>query len=209
MTQPSSRYDPSTREKLRKVDWDEVFPPVLKYAKSVAWKFGQSGIDVDPFELINEAIARAYGIGTRGTFRNWNQQNCSEAHIFLIGIIRSITSHEAEHLSDFPTESIFKENGATKEDRLFKNEDETQGTFKPNNPEEELIEEENLQPIMDELERISQEDEELGMIILCNEDGIGKSSEITEETGYEIKKVYRLRRKLRQRLKDFNPKLKK
>jgi len=209
MSQTSPRYDPSTLEKLKKVDWDEVFPRVLKYAKSRAWKFGQSGIDADPLAMINEALARAYGIGTRGTFRNWDQEKCPKAHIFLIGIIRSITSHEAEHLSEFPTESILNDDGTLNEKRLFRNEDKTQENSRPMDPEEELVEGENLQPLMDELQRISQEDEELGMIILCIEDGIGKASEIAEETGYEIKKVYRLQRKLRLILKNFNPKLRK
>jgi hypothetical protein len=201
MSQSDQRYDPSTREKMSKIDWDEVFPRVLKYAKSRAWKFSQSGIDADPLAMINEAVARAYGIGTRGTFRNWDEANCPKAYNFLIGIIRSITSHEAEHLSEFTPEPILKDDGIINE--------KMQETSRSPDPEEKLIEEENEQPLLDELKRISAEDEELGMIILCIEDGISKASEIAEETGYEILKVYSLQRKLRLILKDFNPGLRK
>jgi len=119
-----------------------------------------------------------------------------------------MTNHKAEHVSDFPKESLYNEDGSTKDDKVLKFGDETEGFQKAKNPEEELIEAENLQPLMDELNKLSNEDEDLGMIILCIEDGISKTRRIAEATGYDRKKVNNLLRKLRRRLENYGPKLK-
>ena len=208
MPRHSLKYDPSIREELDKADWNSVFPPVLKYAVWRAKKFAWIGNELDPEALVSEAIARAYGVGTGGTCRNWNINKCPKLETFLIGIIKSMTSHKAEHVADSPKESLCNKDGSTKDDKLLKSGDETKGFQKPKNPEEELIEAENLQPLMDELDELSDEDEELGMTILCIEDGISKTRHIAEATGYDRKKVNNLLRKLRRRLENYNPKLK-
>ena len=208
MLRHSPKYDLSIREELDKADWANVLPPVFKYAVWRAKKFAWIGDEVDPDALVSEAIARAYGFGTGNTYRNWNKDKCPKLENFLIGIIRSMTSHKAEHAADFPKESLCNEDGSTKDDKLLKSGDETKGFLKPKNPEEELIEAENLQPLMDELDKLSDEDEDLGMIILCIENGISKTRHIAEETEYDGKKVNNLLRKLRQRLKNYTPKLK-
>ena len=204
----SQQYDTSIHKELEKADWGAVFPAVLKYAISRSKKFKWLGDEVDPKALVCEAIARAYGIGTGGTYRNWNKEKYPKLENFLISIIRSITSHKAEHESGFPKEPLFNKDGSPKDNKLFKSGDETRGFQKPKNPEEELIEAENLQLLIDELDRLSQEDEELGMIIICIEDGITKTRYISEATGYDRKKVNNLLRKLRRRLENYNPKLK-
>lgn len=208
MSRHSPKYDPSILEELKKADWDKVLPPVLKYAVWRAKKFAWIGDEVDPDALVSEAIARAYGFGTGNTYRNWNKDKCPKLENFLIGIIRSMTSHKAEHVADFPKESFCNEDGSAKDDKLLKSGDETKGFLKPKNPEEDLIEAENLQLFMVELDKLSDEDEELGMIILCIEDGISKTRHIAETTGYDRKKVNNLLRKLRRRLENYDPKLK-
>jgi len=207
MSRHFPKYDPSIREELDKADWANVLPPVFKYAIWRAKKFAWIGDEVDPDSLVNEAIARAYGFGTGNTYRNWNKDKCPKLENFLIGIIRSMTSHKAEHVSDFPKESLFNEDGSTKDDKLLKFGDETEGFQKPKTPEEKLIEADNLQSIMDELDKLSDEDEALGMIILCIEDEISKTRHIAEATGYDRKKVNNLLRQLRRRLENYNPKL--
>ena len=182
MSRHSPKYDSSIFEELKKADWDKVLPPVLKYAVWRAKKFAWIGDEVDSEALVREAIARAYGVGDRGTYRNWNKDKCPRLETFLIGIIRSMTSHKVEHASDFPKESLYNADGSTKDAKVLKSGDETKGFLKPKNPEEEFIEAENFQPLMDELDKISNEDEELGMIILCIEDGISKTRHIAEAT---------------------------
>lgn len=207
MSKSSQEYDPSIREELKNVDWKAVFPRVLKYARSRARMFSSLGNSVEPEDLVNEAVARAYGIGTRGTFRNWDKEKCQEFDVFLIGIIKSITSQQAEHLRKFPSESIFGKNGSTIENNILDlaKADEV----RDNNPEKEIIGRENLESLMIELNRISEEDEELGLIIVCAEMGIRKAKDIAEETGIDPKRVYKLQEKLRNRLESFNPRIRK
>ena len=209
MLQHSSKYDPSIHEKLEKADWDAALPRVLKYAVSRAKIFKWLGDEVEPEALVQEAIARAYGTGTRGNYRNWNREKCPDLVSFLIGIIRSMTSHEAEHGSEFPKESLFDEDGSPKDEKLLKSADEVAGALMPKTSEVELIENENLRTLNDELDSISVEDEDLGLVIVCIEDGISKPRHIAEETGFEINKVNNLLRKLRRKLDKYNPKTKK
>lgn len=209
MLKHSSKYDPSIHEKLEKADWDAALPRVLKYAVSRAKIFKWLGDEVEPEALVQEAIARAYGTGTRGNYRNWNREKCPDLANFLIGIIRSMTSHEAEHGSEFPKESLFDEDGSLKDEKLLKSADEVAGALMPKTSEVELIENENLRTLNDELDSISVEDEDLGLVIVCIEDGISKPRHIAEETGFEINKVNNLLRKLRRKLDKYNPKMKK
>jgi DNA-directed RNA polymerase specialized sigma24 family protein len=209
MLKHSSKYDPSIHEKLEKADWDAALPRVLKYAVSRAKIFKWLGDEVEPEALVQEAIARAYGTGTRGNYRNWNREKCPDFANFLIGIIRSMTSHEAEHGSEFPKESLFDEDGSPKDEKLLKSADEVAGALMPKTSEVELIENENLRTLNDELDSISVEDEDLGLVIVCIEDGISKPRHIAEETGFEINKVNNLLRKLRRKLDKYNPKMKK
>lgn len=209
MLQHSPKYDSSIYEELRKADWDAVLPRVLKYAVSRAKMFKWLGDEVEPEDLVQEAISRAYGIGTRGAYRNWNKETCPDLGDFLIGIIRSMTSHKAEHEAGFPSESIFNEDGSPKDAKILRSYNETVGLSKLNNPEEENIEKENLQALQEELDRLVDEDEDLGMVILCIEDGISEPRNIAELTGINKDKVNNLLRKLRRKLDKYNPKRKK
>ena len=207
MSQDSSMYDPSIHEELKKVNWDTVLLTVLKYAVWRAKKFDWLGEKVDPEALVQEAMARAYGIGTAESYRNWDREACPDIAVFLKGIIRSMTSHKAEHEARFPKESLFLEDGSPKDNKLFTSANETTGVFKPKTPEDELIEAENLQSFMNTLDSLEAEDEDLGMVILCIEDGISRPRFIARETGFEIDKVNNLLKKLRRKLKSFNPKI--
>jgi DNA-directed RNA polymerase specialized sigma24 family protein len=208
MLQHSSKYDPTIHEELGKADWDAALPRVLKYAVFRAKIFRWLGDKVEPETLVQEAIARAYGIGSKENYRNWNTKTCPDLGDFLIGIIRSITSHKAEHEAEFPSESLFNEDGSPKDEKILKSADETAGASKPKTPEEEIIENENLQAFKDELDRLSDEDGDLGMVILCIEEGISKPRHIAEEAEFDKEKVNYLLKRLRRRLKKYNPKMK-
>jgi hypothetical protein len=209
MLQHSSKYDPSIREALKKADWNAVLPRVLKYAVSRAKIFSWLGDKVDPEVLVQEAIARTYGNGTRGNYRNWNREKCPDLANFLIGIIRSMTSHDAEHGVEFPKESLFKEDGSPKDEKILKSADETARVLMPKTPEVELIENENFRSLKDQLDSISIDNEDLGLVIVCLEDGISKPRQIAQETGFDINNVNNLLRKLRRKFDKFNWKMKK
>lgn len=206
MFQSSGVYDPSIRDELDKVDWDLVLPRVFKYAVWRARQFAWLGEEADPEALVHEAIARAYGVGSGGTYRNWNREKCPDVVAFLNGIIRSITSHGAEHFADFPMESILEEDGSPKDNKLFKSANVSAGALRPKTPEDELGEAENLQALMNFLDKLADTDEDLGMMILAIKDGIGRPREIAQETGFEVGKVYNLLKRLRRKLRRFDPK---
>jgi len=208
MLQHSPKYDPTIHEELDKADWDAVLPRVYKYAESRAEMFRWLGNEVEPEALVQEAFARAYGIGDRESYRNWNKESCPDLANFLIGIIRSMTSHDAEHGVKFPKESLFNEDGSPKDEKILKSVDETAGVYKPKTPEEEIIENENLQTLTDELDHLSDGDEDIGMIILCIKEGISKPRYIAETIGFDKEKVNYLLKRLRRRLANFNPKMK-
>jgi len=208
MLQHSSKYDPTIHEELNKADWNDARPRVLKYAVFRAKIFKWLGDEVEPEALVQEAIARAFGIGNRGNYRNWNREKCPDLENFLIGIIRSMTSHDAEHGTEFPKESLFNEDGSPKDEKILKSADETAGAFKPKTPEEKIIENENLRTFKGQLDCLSDGDEDLGMVILCIEEGISKPRHIVEETGFDKKKVNSLLKRLRRKLEKYKPKMK-
>lgn len=205
------KYDLSVREELDRVDWDSVFPKVLNYAiwrtkKIMGLQANRETLGEKARRLVQEAVARAYGIGTRDTYRNWNKETCPDIVVFLNGIIRSMTSHTVEHETKFVKESLFSENGSFKNNKLFAAVDTITQYYKPKSPEEKLIETDNFQKLMDVLDRLENEDEDLGMVILCIKDGVSKPRHISQETGLEISKINNLLKKLRRKLKDFKPK---
>ncbi len=207
MQEYSEKYDASIQKDLDDADWNAVLPEVLKYAVERAKKFKWLGTyRMEPEELVQEAIVRAYGVGNDGGYRNWNKQDCPNLAKFLNGIIKSITSHEADHVVNFANEPIYNE-GQSKDEKILKL-DDTAEISKPKTPEEEFLEEENLRTFDDELDKLADGDVDLGMVILCIKDGIGEPRNIADETGLEIEKVYNLKRKLRRKLKKYQPKRK-
>ena len=58
---------------------------------------------------------------------------------------------------------------------------------------------------MDVLDRLENEDEDLGMVILCIKLETSEPRYIAQETGFEIRKVNNLLKKLRRKLKNFKP----
>ena len=84
--------------------------------------------------------------------------------------------------------------------------DTTEWLYRPKTPEEKLIEDENLQKLVNVLNNIENENEDLGMVILCIKEGISKPRYIAQEIGFEINKVNNLLKKIRRKLKDFKPK---
>ena len=194
-------YDSSIREELDRADWDEVLIRVFKYAKFRARKFFWLGDKVDPYELVQEAIALAYGVGTGGNYRNWKKKEYPDLAKFLMGIIRSISSHIAEHENEYSKESHFYIEGSPK--------DKLESLSSPINIEIEFIENENLISLESQIENLCSNDDDLALIVMCLEDGISKPRFIAEETGLDISKVNNLLKRLRRKLDKLNPKMKK
>jgi DNA-directed RNA polymerase specialized sigma24 family protein len=206
VTHGKEKYDPTTRDELDKLaqaEWEEACTRALKYAQWRAAKYGWLGVAVDPQDLVHEAIARAYGVGAGGTYRNWNKERYPTLKDLLISIISSMTSHEAEHSERFRNTSLYREDGTLREleaEALAGGAGPTGVRF-PTTPEEEILLAERRESISKELHKIAEGDVDLGMVILCLEDGTCAPREIAEEAGLDRETVYEKLRTLRRKAK--------
>jgi DNA-directed RNA polymerase specialized sigma24 family protein len=200
--------DEETREKLNNANWDTILPKVLKYAHWRARMY--RGLPSPESEdLVQEAISLAFGVGPDGTHRKWNCEKCPDLTQHLIGIIRSITSHETERLRKYR----HKHFGATKEgnqqDRL---EIEASLAFsdKIPTPEQIIAGEQRAREIIEELDKISVGDEEMQLVLMCIfDDGFTKPQEIADATGYEVKSVYNILKRIRRKARELYDSIKK
>lgn len=215
MSVTSDRYDPSNIDEILNQDWQEVFPRVLKYAIARSRKYYWIGdASVNPEDLVNEAVARALGIGNDGTYRNWNKDKYPGIVNFLISIIDSMTNHEAEHAFKFRNEPYLYEDGTEKistqtEDNIHsKSMDCDVGDLQYSNKyniEETMIIKQEYDLLVMNIKAVAAGDEEMEMILMCIEDDISKPAEISSVTGYDIKIVYKVLRRLRSKLEAIKP----
>jgi DNA-directed RNA polymerase specialized sigma24 family protein len=205
LNQKSSKYNPAIRAELDNEDWDNILPRVLKYAVARSKRYYWLGYVVEPEELVHEAISLAYGKGKNETYRNWNKKNYPKLEDFLISIIESITSHKADHAMRIKIKPLFNEDGTLNDFEENISSEWTKNKENLNSPEDEIIKSESLLAIIDKLKTISEEDEEIGMLILCIEDGISRPRDISKETGYDVNRVNNIFKRLRTKLKEFKP----
>ena len=204
-------YDLANLDKLEAADWDSALPKVYKYARWKCRYYAQLGCDFDPLQLVDEAVARAYGVGTsstdEATYRNWNQETCPDLAIFLIGIIKSMLSHLKVHHEKFRSEAL--DNEEVESEKLKTLDFEAQdsiylsGLIRPKTPEELLILKDQREEFLSFLNDISAADEEIAMVLMAYEDGAVKASEVTEATEYEIVRVYNINKRLSRKIRQF------
>jgi hypothetical protein len=189
------KYNPKIREELEKADWKEISFKLLWYATSKAKMLRAIGIaDVDPEDLIQEAISLAYGVGPNDTYRNWNKELYPDLVGFLISVIKSIVSHKKENREKFKTQTIDDDFG-----------DKDLKPLSPENPEELVTKKHDLAKLKQAIYERVKGDEEVGMVLLCFEDRISKPQQIAEETDYDINRINNALRRLRRKTKDLAP----
>lgn len=214
MSVTSTRYDHANIDEIRNQNWLEVLPRVLKYAVARSKKYYWLGnSSVNPEDLVNEAVARALGVGKDDAYRNWNKDKYPDFVNFLISIIDSMTNHEAEHACKFKGESFFYDDGTEKINN--QTESNTHGKSidcsldgshsNQFDPEEMLIMKENYDSLIMKVKDVASGDDEMGMILMCIEYEISKPAEISAQTGFDIENVYKLLRRLRSKLADIKP----
>lgn len=200
--------DEETREKLNNANWDTVLPKILKYAH---WRLRMyTGLpSPDPEDLVQEAISLAYGIGPDGTHRKWNCEKCPDLAQHLIGIIRSITSHEIERLRKFRHKYFGTQKEGNQQDHL-EIEASLACSDKIPTPEQIVANEQRAKEIIDELDKISVGDEEMQLVLMCFfDDALTKPQEIAEATGFEVKRVYSIVKRIRRKARDLYDSIKK
>jgi hypothetical protein len=199
-------YDSATREKLDRVnqeEWEEALSRSLHYAQNKVKFISLFDCRIDAEELVSEAVARAFGVGTgkfdNVTYRNWNQDRYPLLVGFLISIIKSLVNHIFEEhvgLTFLPTVG---------EDDLQTNHVEglIQQKHPSETPELSLLYAERARQLIDALEVISCKDEEIGMLLLAIEAGYSKAADQAEQTGYDVSTIYNIRKRLKRKLETF------
>jgi hypothetical protein len=192
-TSEEGKYNQAIREELDDANWPEISLELLWYARSKAKMLRAIGIsEVDHEDLIQEAISLAYGVGPNKTYRNWNKEVYPDLASFLRSVIKSIVSHKKEH------HEKFKKDTSSLDDAIG---DKELRQLSPKGPEELVAEMYGLKNLKDTIYELVKGNEEIGMVLLCLEEGISKPQQISEETGYDVKKVNNILKMLRNKTK--------
>jgi hypothetical protein len=197
-------YDRSTIKKFDAINWSEIMPRLIKYARSKESILTKVCSELRYSDLLQEAIARVYGQGKNGKYRNWDSVKYPDLAIFLIFIMKEIVHREIATATTYKKEQLCWDAVPGEERELSIENYDSVDKQHSSNPEYLIIEKESIERLSDRLEVISDEDEELGLVLLCIFDGKTKSSQIAEETDLPIEKVYNLKRKLKRRLNCYN-----
>jgi DNA-directed RNA polymerase specialized sigma24 family protein len=185
-----NEYDPGVHKELDEADWPEILPRLLKYARARAKTFRFVGIaDVAPDDLVGQAIILAYS-----GKRRWNKKRYPELINFLISIIKSIANHKLQHYFQFKRDSLALDDVSDKSKELAQ--------LSPEDPEAIVTEKDSLLNLQKVLHEAVSGDEEAGMVLLCIETGKTKPKEIAEETGYDVKQINNIFKRLRRKTED-------
>jgi len=182
-------HNPEVREELdNQADWPEILPRLLKYAAAKTMNFRLLGIvDLDPMDLVSEAITLAYSGN-----RNWNKEVYPDPIDFLISVIGSIVNHKIKHYYKFKKGALLLDDTSDKTPELV--------SLSSQNPEAIVTEKDNLLNLQKAIYEAVAGDEEAGMVLLCIESEKTRPREIAEETGYEVKQVNNILKRLRRKI---------
>jgi hypothetical protein len=206
----NERYDPSIRKVLDRVDWKFILPKLLYYAQNQCRKFYWLGDQhLHPQDLVQEAISLAYGCGKNGGYRNWNKEYYPDLPSFLKSVIKSIVNHKIEHIKEFPHDSIDSHEGKGEANLDVVDAQVSKSIYGGTSqcsPEGNILRVENekvfSKRIM-KLKSLGDGDEEMGLVMICFEDGISTPREIAETTGYDVKRVNNILKRIRRKATDI------
>lgn len=206
----NGRYDPSIREDLTQADWKVILPQLLCFAQSQCRKFYWLGDGhLHPQDLVQEAIALAFGRGENGGYRNWNKEYYPDLPSFLKGVIKSIVNHKIQHIKEFPHDSMEPQDG--KGDDSIEGDDahvakSIYDGISSDSPEGNLVIVENKKEFSErvmKLKSLADGDEEMGLVMMCFEDGISTPREIAEATGYDVNNIYNIIKRIKRKARDI------
>jgi hypothetical protein len=199
----AAAFDPSIIEVLERVDWNYVYPRLLRYAIYKCKKFEWLGtITFDPESMTQEAVALAFGRGKDGNYRNWDRSKCPDIIKFLEGIVDSLVNHEYEKIKTFKTESIDYEN-QTSIDNLRNSDFSVQNyfdCFSVTDPASELEMKENILRMVTSIRHAADGNKTANMVVACLEQGMGKPRDIADEIGIDVNEIYQILRRLRDKI---------
>ncbi|MGB9498694.1 MAG: hypothetical protein ACKVE4_02885 [Dissulfuribacterales bacterium] len=199
-------YNKSLIEELDSVDWPAIMPALIKYAREKEQKLIRVGSDMVYIEIVKEAIARVYGQGKSGKYRNWDSAKYPDLSIFLKFVINDVVRREVSRLTGFNLEQLCWDDDSGEERAFSISPYDDADAHQYRTQEDSMTDMEGADRLSVILDEISDKDEDLGMIILCIKDGIVKREKIAETTGFDLVSVTNLRRKLKRRLSWYKEK---
>lgn len=197
---------------LEAADWNDI---ILKLTRYAIWRAGyytwrsrksdQLLGGKTPIDIACEAIKKV----CNGT-RNWDPDKYPNLLKHLMRIVDSDMGHLYFSLEHKKTGSLPQPRSdnisPTGFNEIPSDPSSPIHTHFPT-PEEALIssEEKDLEEkLKKELYNLVKGDEDLEMLLLCFEEGMDKPERIADETGWEISKVYSLKRKLKRKAAKIN-----
>lgn len=190
---------------LKTENWDEIAPRLIAHAKwkcaSYSWARNQHDLPkgLQAADIAMQAIDKLIS-----GERIWDKNNQPNLLFFLKSVIDSLiwhlvssSSHQNERPSGFRSK-IPTDNDSDPQDYDFII--DTASSSDPT-PENFLLNKENqarFWEIKNFLYELASGDEEVGMILLCMEEGIIKPKEIAEQLGLDVAKVNNAQKRLRR-----------
>ena len=200
-------YDTSIRDRLAIANWGEVWPRVVKFARAKELMWRKFGVKLGYLEIIQKAISRIYGVESGGKYRNWDFRRYPDLAFFLRFVIKDVIRDEIAKLADHSSEKLFRKDGSERDMGFVEEGADILGIFTRKSVEQVIIDEEEAKELLDILHEISETDSDLGLVVLCLEDGVRKRSEIAEITGFTRERVYSLLQKIQRKVKMRYPKI--
>ena len=191
---------------LEAADWKDIIKKLTHHANWRAslytWKSGSSYLlpsGKTPEDVALEAVGKILS-GTR----YWDPDKYPDLLAHLKWIVKSDISHlfsSEEHQKSVRMPET-KDSGKIKPD-ILESGSLLNSDGKTSTPEEELIAHEDRdfeERIKRELYSSVEDNDDLGLLLLCFEEGIDKPAEIAEKMGWDVTKVYNLKRTLLRRV---------
>ena len=205
-------------ELLEEAGWEEIVRKLTFFAygqarrypwRSRSYKILPGG--KTPEDIAVEAIEKVWN-----GKRDWDPERHPSLLLHLEWIVRSDMGHLFESTQHQKT-MRFPEIGNALEEPANPGEPSAfQGGFdRPSgilDPERELMlqEQQELEDsVKAELSAVVEGDEDLGLLLLCFEEGLDKPEAIAEQMGWEVTKVYNLKKKLLRRAASIKERLEK
>ncbi|OPY84740.1 MAG: hypothetical protein A4E71_02510 [Smithella sp. PtaU1.Bin162] len=205
----NGHYDPSIRKELEQADWKIIFPKLIWFAKNQSDKFYWLGTrHFQPQDLVQEAISLAFGCGENGKYRNWNKDYYPDLTSFLKGVIKSIVSHEIEHIMEFPHNAI-EPTGDKTSDFIGESAPEAKNIYDAlsSNSPEDNFERNEIKKVLSvrvaKLKSLAAGDEEMELVMMCFDDGISTPREIAKATGYDVSRIYNIIKRIKRKIKNI------
>jgi hypothetical protein len=200
--------DDAVLKLLEAANWDNIIVQLTRYAAwHASWYKARTGDPgqlpggMTPQDIAKDAIKKVWS-----RTRSWDPEKYPDLLIHLQWIVDSDLNHLFNSKEHLTTNRINESEEEKEESKELTYNNLMQSSSSPLNenihyktPEERLI----IQEVNEREEKIKKElyalvkgDEDLELLLSCFEDGIDKSELIAKEMGWDVTKVYNLKRKL-------------